>query len=180
MILTKQFLQERVQQYKQSLYESERFSTEKLYDVFISHSYLDKDLINELYTIFSECGYRVFIDWKESELQDRNAVSIETANKLKDYMNSSKGLLYVATENATNSKWCPWELGYVDGKKERVAILPILNEKQDEFKGQEYLGIYPYISFENSKNDFLVRDPSNFKKYNTLREWLQTGALIEH
>jgi hypothetical protein len=41
----------------------------------------------------------------------------------------------------------PWELGFFDGFKGRVAIVP-LNENQfdiNEFKGQEYLGIYPYL-----------------------------------
>lgn len=69
----------------------------------MSHSFSDKDIVNALYDKFNECGYKVFIDWKE-ELKDRNNVSKEVANKLKIYMNSSEGLLYVATSNSVDSK----------------------------------------------------------------------------
>lgn len=42
----------------------------------------------------------------------------------------------------------PWELGYFDGSSEKVAILPVLNDGQstDRFQGQEYLGLYPYVT----------------------------------
>ena len=40
----------------------------------------------------------------------------------------------------------PWELGYFDGFKPRhVWILPLVAESDSEFKGQEYLGLYPPI-----------------------------------
>lgn len=50
----------------------------------------------------------------------------------------------------------PWELGYFDGiKNKRVAILPINkdNGSSENFKGQEYLSLYHYISI-----DMLSRD----------------------
>lgn len=47
----------------------------------------------------------------------------------------------------------PWELGYFDGLKSRVAILPVLGSDYDtnKYVGQEYLGLYPYAA----------RDPNN-------------------
>ena len=39
----------------------------------------------------------------------------------------------------------PWELGYFDGFKSAVAILPITQTEQHLYSGQEYLGLYPYI-----------------------------------
>lgn len=44
-------------------------------------------------------------------------------------MNNCTGLSYIAISNIVNSKWCPWELGYADGKKNKAAILPITKEK---------------------------------------------------
>jgi len=61
-------------------------------------------------------------------------------------MNNCKGLLYAASANANTSRWMPWELGYFDGTKNRVAIVPL--EANDHmyffkgFKGQEYLDLY--------------------------------------
>ena len=93
-------------------------------------------------------------------------------------------LLYVSTKNSSNSKWCPWELGYVDGLKERVAILPILNEENKKYKGQEYLNIYPYVDFAKIENkefyEFWVNDSDDSKKYSKLKDWIEDGKLSEH
>ena len=46
------------------------------------------------------------------------------------------------------SKWCPWELGLFDGiSNGKCCILPVIKEKKDFYKGQEYLGMYPYLSY---------------------------------
>lgn len=185
MILSKNKLKEyynKIPSYKN--YEKRFFETNKMYDIFISHSYLDKTEIEALYYIFEECGYTVFIDWKQEELQDRSEVSKEVANKLKKYMANCRCLLYVSTKNSSNSKWCPWELGYVDGLKERVAILPILNEENKKYKGQEYLNIYPYVDFAKIENkesyEFWVNDSDDSKKYSKLKDWIEDGKLSEH
>ena len=162
-------------------YEKRAFDSNITYDLFISHSYKDKDLINALYYIFESCGYTVFIDWKNDELKDRDSVTKEVANKLKQYMKNCRGLLYVATNNSTDSKWCPWELGFVDGLKDRVAILPILNNDVNEYRGQEYLGIYPYVVYaktqKTNKDQFCVHDSDNSKNYSVLKDWLENGVI---
>lgn len=59
----------------------------------------------------------------------------------------SKCLLYATTDNASNSKCMPWKLGFMDGKKDKAAILPVFQSSSyssHTFSGQEYLGIYPY------------------------------------
>lgn len=44
----------------------------------------------------------------------------------------------------------PWELGYFDGfRPEKVSVLPLANEENDDFKGQEYLDLYPKITKNN-------------------------------
>ncbi len=188
MILTKDFLQNEVNKYSSLnkfslLLESRKFDNNKNYDLFISHSFMDKQLVEVLYKKFEEAGYKVYIDWKEEKLQDRENVSSETAKILRERMNRCSGLSYIATGNIVNSKWCPWELGYADGKKNRAAILPILNSGSNEYKGLEYLGIYPYIDYNastNGKYEFWVNDPKDRNKYTVLREWLETGKLKDH
>ena len=64
-----------------------------------------------------------------------------------------------------------------------AAILPILNSGSNEYKGLEYLGIYPYIDYNastNGKYEFWVNDPKDRNKYTVLREWLETGKLKDH
>jgi len=44
----------------------------------------------------------------------------------------------------------PWELGYFDGlRNENVAILPLTDTADEDFRGLEYLGLYPFV--ENSQ-----------------------------
>lgn len=182
MILSESYLRSEIPLYInkfQTLKESTRYNNQIQYDLFISHSYMDKELINVLYNKFLEAGYTVYVDWKEETLQDRENVSSETAKILKERINNCKGLSYIATSNITNSKWCPWELGYADGKKNKAVILPITKEKVDEFRGLEYLGIYPYLEYcnlNNGKWDFFVNDRDDRKKY-ILREWLNGQKL---
>lgn len=189
MILTEDFLKNEVNEYNCvknfSLFlEDKKFNNKESYDLFISHSFMDKQLVGVLYKKFEEAGYKVYIDWKEAKLQDRENVSSETAKILRERMNQCSGLSYIATGNNVNSKWCPWELGYADGKKNRAAILPILNSRNNEYKGLEYLGIYPYIDYEKNKKsgkyEFWVNDSKDRNKYTVLREWLETGNLKDH
>ena len=130
--------------------------------------------------MFIDAGYAVYVDWIEDPELDRSNVTVETARILKKRMNSSKGLAYISTTNIVSSRWCPWELGYFDGKKNnRCCILPIM--APGEFNGQEYLGLYPYLRYdhlENTvKNDFLVYNQTS-NKHITLREWLNGKKLM--
>jgi hypothetical protein len=62
-------------------------------------------------------------------------------------------LFFATTAGAKDSRWMPWELGYMDGKKGKSAILPVsLNvSSSDVYRGQEYLSIYPYITSANNR-----------------------------
>ena len=144
------------------------------YDIFLSHSFMDQTLILSLVDLFTEADYAVYVDWLEDKDYGRNQVTPETARMLRERMNLSRGLAYVATQNAVSSKWCPWELGYFDGRKNsRCCILPIM--EMGEYIGQEYLGLYPYLRYdkvsEEAKEDFLVYDPKT-NKFITLEKWL--------
>lgn len=149
------------------------------YDLFLSHSSLDRTLILSLVDLFIDAGYRVYVDWIEDEKLDRAHVTPKTAQTLRRRMNSSRGLAYIATSNIGASKWCPWELGYFDGKKgKKCCILPIM--AAGEYAGQEYLGLYPYLKHGQSKNgenyDFWVYDQES-DKHISLRSWLDGNKL---
>ena len=130
------------------------FNRLKKYDVFLSHSVNDSELILGMKGIIEDLGYNVYVDWIDDPELDRKKVSKETAKKLRDRMNSSNSLFFVTTENADNSKWMPWECGYFDGIKEKVAIVPVKKYSvNNEYVGQEYLGLYPYVVKQQSTNE---------------------------
>ncbi|MCI9876949.1 toll/interleukin-1 receptor domain-containing protein [Pseudomonas atacamensis] len=124
----------------------ESYSDER-FDVFLSHSMLDQDLVKGVATLLKEQGYSVYIDWVEDEELDRARVDKKTAERLRQRMRNCSSLVYIATDRSGLSKWMPWELGYFDGCKEGgVAILPLVDAVNSGFEGQEYLGLYPLIN----------------------------------
>jgi hypothetical protein len=127
---------------------SERYYSFKTFDIFLSHSYSDKKGAIGLKTILEDdYGYSVYIDWIEDQDLDRTSVSKETATRLKTRMTSCRCLFYATSTNSSESKWMPWETGLMDGLKNKVAICPFIdNPYGDNFNGQEYLGIYPYVA----------------------------------
>jgi hypothetical protein len=126
----------------------------KTYDVFLSHSVRDADLILGMKGIFEDLGYSVYVDWIEDPQLDRTKVTSATAEKLRQRMNSSKSLFFVTTSNAESSRWMPWECGFFDGKKEKVAIVPIqATSTNNAYSGQEYLGLYPYVVKQSDTQD---------------------------
>ena len=153
-----------------------KFSRFKSYDVFLSHSVKDSELILGMKGLIEDLGYNVYVDWIDDPELDRNNVSSKTAKKLRDRMNSSKSLFFVTTNNADSSKWMPWECGYFDGIKEKVAIVPVKKTSyNNEYAGQEYLGLYPYIVKEKStQGNETLWVHLNQHKYTGYNNWVKT------
>lgn len=150
-------------------------TTQEVFDVFLSHSINDAELVLGVSALLESRGLSVYVDWVVDSEVDRSEVSKETATLLRDRMRQSKSLLYVATENASASKWMPWELGYFDGfRTGGVAILPLLDTEDDPFPEQEYLSLYPVVDktiYSNTKReDTIVHEYGN--RWTTLREFV--------
>ena len=157
-------------------FESGDFPGTRSYDVFLSHSYLDKVQVLALVKLFNKHHFSVYVDWIEDKQLDRKDVNVKTANLLRERMKQSKCLSYLTTKNITNSKWCPWELGYFDGlKQSKCCILPIM-EYRTKFDGQEYLGLYSYLEYASLAGidrgcDFYICNQSR-TEFIKLRDWI--------
>lgn len=124
--------------------DSQRFTSIDRYNVFLSHSYQDAEVIHGIKSIIESLGLKVYVDWIDDAGLDRGKVSTRTARILRERMKACSCLVYVHSPNATESVWMPWELGYFDGlRPSYVWILPLVSERDSEFQGQEYLGLYP-------------------------------------
>ena len=93
--------------------DNARLAKQDTFDVFLSHSIADAELVLGVKVILERLGFSIYVDWQTDAELDRSAVSKETAAVLRMRMRQSKSLLYVASENASTSKWMPWELGYL-------------------------------------------------------------------
>ncbi len=167
------------------LREAAEFDEAKEYDIFLSHSYRDADNILCLKKSIEGMGFSTYVDWIEDDQLDRSKVTKDTAKTLRKRIIQCKCLLYVPSENSSNSKWMPWELGFADGKKNGMAaILPILSTNiiTDEYKEQEYLGLYYYITKakpQGGSNETLWVRESN-STYIIFSEWLKGKLPTKH
>ena len=115
------------------------------FDVFLSHSFLDAELVLRLKELLEDTGLTVYVDWIDDNDFDRRRVTPATADRLRLRMEHSRSLIFAVTESSPSSKWMPWELGYFDGHKSgHVAILPLV-DASPTFLGQEYVGLYPHV-----------------------------------
>jgi hypothetical protein len=128
------------------LRKSAATSLSTTFDVFLSHSILDAQVILGVKSLLEAEGLSVYVDWVEDAELDRSRVTVRTADMLRTRMRHCSSLIFATSSNSSNSKWMPWELGYFDGFKPGfVSILPLVQSRYDDFRGQEYLGLYPYI-----------------------------------
>lgn len=124
----------------------------KQFDIFLSHSFNDQELILGIMMSLEDLGYKVYVDWVHDGELNREHVSPQTAALLRIRMEMSKCLFYATTANSHNSKWMPWELGYMDGHNSKAAILPVAQYDTSAYTGQEYLGVYPYVVKDKQVN----------------------------
>lgn len=151
------------------------FNKFKTYDIFLSHSSKDSELILGVKATLEDMNYSVYVDWVDDPQLNRANVNEATADLLRERMDASKSLFYVTTENAESSKWMPWECGYFDGVKEKVAILPIKQYSfNNEYIGQEYLGLYPYcLKQDNTLNQPRLWVYKSKEYYLVYEDWLK-------
>jgi len=149
------------------------------FDIFLAHSYSDKKFIGQLKQTVEDMGFSAYVDWINDQELDRTRVTKETAALLRKRLHKSNCLFFVTSVNSSKSIWMPWELGYFDAYKQRVAILPLTEQPfySDTYNGQEYLGLYPYVTKGTVKGEtretLWIHDSE--KKYVSLKGWL-TGS----
>jgi hypothetical protein len=126
--------------------QARAFDAAAHYDIFLSHSFKDAEIILGVKKVIEDLGLTVYVDWIEDADLDRSKVTVKTAAILRERMKSCSSLVYAHSANSGTSLWMPWELGYFDGLREhQVWILPLVSESDDEFKKQEYLRLYPSV-----------------------------------
>ncbi len=174
---------------KQKLFETKMFSARNVpittkFDIFLSHSFLDREEVKGLYQELTDFGYSVYVDWIVDPQLDRANVTKDSATLVRNRMKNSKTLLLAISTNATLSKWIPWELGYVDGNTNKCAIIPVSKDvtPPKSFKGTEYLVLYPFIKklpLQDTNENKLWVIESEFS-YSQFDSWLSTGLIMEN
>jgi hypothetical protein len=163
-----------------SLNESERMFSETKsktsFDIFLSHSFLDRDEVRGLYIELSKMGFSVYVDWIVDPHLDRNNVTKESATLVRSRLHASRSLLLAISLNASISRWMPWELGYVDGHTSNCAIVPVSRNAAppSSYKGVEYLSLYPFVSrVNNTRGEMKLWTVETADRYTLFENWIQ-------
>ena len=139
------------QELLQTLYNAE-FEKMKEFDVFISHSSKNKDLIHSLMRELNEVGKVCYVDWiADREQLKREMTSQETAEVIINRIKQSKAFVYVLTKECIASKWSPWELGYAYAINKPICVYQV----EDIDDKPEYLDLYQVYTEQNDMVTFI-------------------------
>jgi hypothetical protein len=116
---------------------------QRLQTLFLCHSHLDEVLVRGLVTLLEESGWMVYVDWADAAMPEQP--TRETAARIKQRIVELNFFLFLATANSMSSRWCPWEIGYADGKKPIDQILVVPTTDGIRTHGNEYLQLYRHI-----------------------------------
>ena len=82
-------------------------------DYFISHSSKDSLSVQKLIEFENKENKNVFCDWiNDADYLKRNLICEATLRVIEERLKQSEALLYVNSENASESVWCIYELNY--------------------------------------------------------------------
>jgi hypothetical protein len=131
--------------YRTAVFESAKAALAKSKQTaFLCHSHKDEDLAKGLQVLLAENGWDLYLDWQDHQMPEQP--NKETAVKIKSRIGELDWFLFLATPNSTQSRWCPWEIGYADSKKPHDRILVIPTTDAGKWYGNEYLQLYRKIS----------------------------------
>ena len=160
--------------YKSIVNEARLFSkTSAETSVFLSHSHVDKTIVEQAVTFLRTLNAEAYVDWMDETMSERpDGV---TGQKIKAKILANDKFILLATEAAVISKWCNWEVGIGDAYKlhnDKICLLP-LADNRGHWTGNEYLQIYPRIEpVQNYDNIFRLIYPDG--KQIWFDDWLKS------
>lgn len=112
--------------------------------VFLSHSHKDRCLVKGLINYLTDKGIKVYVDWNDGNMP--RVTNKETAEIIKKQIKYNSFFWILATSNAMNSRWVPWETGIADQAKndECIAVIPV-SDSSGKYNGNEYMQLYRRI-----------------------------------
>lgn len=108
---------------------SNSIESKKKYDIFISHSYLDKDLVKNMKNTINFLNLSCYYDWtSDQDFLKRNLISDYTKEVLKKRIEQSKALILVLTHNVIadgeiTSEWIKMEIEHAKSLGKKICCL---------------------------------------------------------
>lgn len=154
--------------------------------IFLSHRHAELEDLKGVIGKLQYLGADVYIDSNDKKMTGRT--SGKTAELIKVALEKCDKFILLATDKAIKSFWCNWELGLGDKSKypDHIAILPMKERgvSDKEYKGNEYLQIYPFIDYLEGDNSGVIgHEPKSADYYickkNEIGEEIKIMLLIK-
>lgn len=119
--------------------ESNNIQNKKVYDVFISHSYKDTDIIKKIIKALNKHSLNIYCDWtSDNDFLKRELVSDYTKVVLKKRIAQSNNVVFVKTQNSLESDWVNFELDYSRDLGKNILCINLTDEEEVRFKELDY------------------------------------------
>lgn len=130
---------------------------QNLRTVFLCHSHRDAEYVQGFLNKLDESGWQVYVDWQDTGMPSEP--DRETAAIIQRKIADLYYFVFLATPYSLASKWCPWEIGFADGKKpiDQILVVPT-TDSSGNFHGSEYLKLYRRIDL-SSKGTLAAFNP---------------------
>lgn len=131
------------------IYNSQMEQSKK-YDIFLSHSSSNKELLLELKSLLNSLDFNVYIDWvNDIDALKRTLTNADTAQVIIERLKSCNALIFVYSEESLKSLWTPWEIGYFHSLKNKIGVY--YPNESDISETPAYIGIYPKVKMIDKK-----------------------------
>lgn len=112
----------------------------KSYDLFISHSFEDNELIRKIIKYLNKSNLNIYCDWlSDNDFLKRKYASDYTKMILKRRIEQSNKVLFIRTENTNDknnnfySEWVEMEVLYAKEINKPIECIDFIDDKQKEF-----------------------------------------------
>lgn len=119
--------------------------------VFISHQRNDKEVAKTIANYIYKSGLDIYFDEYDSSINRDDPRSV--VNAIKNGIQKSTHMLCILSQNALQSKWMPWEIGY---GYDRLHVAGITVKEISKDVLPEYLQIVPVLRGTKSLNTYIA------------------------
>lgn len=120
--------------------EDDLIQNKKLYDLFISHSFEDNELVRKIIKYLNKSNLNIYCDWlSDNDFLKRKYASAYTKMILKRRIEQSNKVLFIRTENTNDknnnfySEWVEMEVLYAKEINKPIECIDFIDDKQKEF-----------------------------------------------
>ena len=143
--------------------------------VFISHQRNDKEIAKTIANYIYRSGLDIYFDEYDMSIDRDDPQSV--VNAIKNGIRRSTHMLCILSQNALQSKWMPWEIGY---GYERLQVAGITVKEISKGVLPEYLQIVPILRGTRSLNTFIANTMGRIEKSLIDEQKIYSASMMSH